>query len=96
MIDQVAEKQALLKRANSEGSLSNEQAFRNSIAKFQDGVREHSPSVIDISTSAEKRFTADLANLEALLTETQDPEIRRICVAVIRSLEFLARTKGNS
>jgi hypothetical protein len=96
MIDEVAAKQAALKRANSEGSLSNEASFRDSIERFQEGVRAQAPMIIDISSSAEKRFALDMANLEALARETQDPQMRRVSEIVHRSLVFLSRTKGDN
>ena len=96
MVDEVAVKQALLKRANSQGSLSNEEAFRRSIEEFQGGIRDHVPLVVDISSSAEKRFALDMLNLEALARETQDPQMARIAEIVARSLRFLSRTKGDN
>lgn len=96
MIDEVAAKQALLKRAAESGSLSNENAFRESIERFQEGVREHVPLIVDISSSAEKRFVLDMVNLEALSKESQDPQMRRIAEITLRSLRFLSRTKGDN
>ena len=96
MVDEVAVKQAQLKLANSSGSLSNEEAFRESIAKFQGNIRDHVPLVVDISSSAEKRFALDMINLEALARETQDPQMARIAEIVARSLRFLSRTKGDN
>jgi hypothetical protein len=96
MIDEVSAKQELLKRAAEGGSLSNEQSFRDKIAKFQGGIADHRPLVLDISSSADKRFVLDMQNLAVLSRETKDPEIARIAEIVIRSLEFLARTKGDN
>jgi hypothetical protein len=96
MIDEVAVKQALLKNANAQGSLSNEEAFRASIEKFQGNVRDHTPLIVDVSSSAEKRFALDMANLEALAQESLDPQMRRIAEITVRSLKFLARTKDNN
>lgn len=95
-IDLVAAKQAALKTANSQGSLSNEEAFRKSIEKFQGNVRDHAPLIVDVSSSAEKRFVLDMANLEALAAETADPQLRRLTEIVVRSLRFLSRTKGDN
>lgn len=94
-IDDVSAKQEQLKRANATGSLNNEQAFRATIERFQEGVREHTPSVIEISTSAERVFEADMTNLADLAKRTRDLEIKRMANILHRSLAFLARTKGN-
>lgn len=96
MIDEVAVKRALLSNANAQGSLNNEDAFRKSIEKFQGNVRDHVPLIVDVSSSAEKRFALDMANLEALAAETKDPQMARIAEIVVRSLRFLGRTKGDN
>jgi hypothetical protein len=94
-VDQVAENRSLLDIANKEGSLNNEEVFRDKLEKFQNRFREHRPSVIDVSTDAEKQFREDLEVINALASLTVDREVRRLCLAVLRSLRFLARTKGD-
>lgn len=91
MIDHVAEKQAMLKRANSEGSLSNEKAFRESLERFQGGIADHRPSVIDVSSSAERQFGMDIALLDYHAENNLDPSLRQICEALARIASFLAR-----
>jgi mannitol-1-phosphate/altronate dehydrogenase len=90
-VDKVAESQTLLDIANREGSLNNENTFRDKLERFQNRFREHRPSVIDISTDAEKQFREDLEVINALGSLTADREVRRLCLAVSRALQFLAR-----
>jgi len=94
-VDRVAENRALLEIAAKEGSLNNEDVFRDKLEKFQNRFREHKPSVIDVSTDAEKQFREDLEVLNALASLTADREVRRLCLATLRALQFLARTKDN-
>lgn len=95
-VDRVAESRALLDIANKEGSLNNEELFRDKLEQFQNRFREHKPSVIDVSTDAERQFREDLEVINALGNLTVDREVRRLCLATLRSLQFLARTKGDS
>lgn len=94
-VDKVAESMAMLDIANREGSLNNEETFRGKLEKFQNRFREHRPSVIDVSTDAERLFREDLEVINALANLTVDREVRRLCLAVLRSLQFLSRTKEN-
>jgi hypothetical protein len=94
-VDRVAESRALLDIAAREGSLNNEEVFRDKLEKFQNRFREYRPSVIDVSTDAEKLFREDLEVINALAALTADREVRRLCLAILRSLQFLARTKEN-
>lgn len=93
MIDRVAEQRERLRQAQAGGSLSNEAAFRKSLEKFQGGISDHSPMVVDVSTDAERQFALDMENIASLERETHSSEVRRLAVAMRRSLEFLARTK---
>lgn len=90
-VDKVAESRAMLDIANREGSLNNEELLRSNIERFQNRFREHKPSVIDVSTDAEKLFREDLEVINALASLTVDREVRRLCLAVLRSLLFLRR-----
>jgi predicted RecB family endonuclease len=90
-VDQVAERQALLDIANREGTLNNEQIFRKKLEAFQNRFREQKPSVVDVSTDAEKQFREDLEVIQALATLTVDREVARLCYAVGRALRYLAR-----
>ena len=90
-VDKVAESQTLLDIANREGSLNHEDVFRTKLEKFQNRFREHRPSVIDISTDAEKQFHEDIEVINALGSLTADREVKRLCLAVSRALQFLAR-----
>lgn len=94
-VDKVAENRSMLDIANKEGSLNNEELFRDKLEKFQNRFREYRPSVIDVSTDAEKLFREDLEVINALAALTADREVRRLCLAMGRCLQFLARTKGN-
>lgn len=89
-VDRVAEQQTMLDIANREGTLNNEQLFRNKLEAFQNRFRESKPSVIDVSTDADKNFRNDLAAIEALAELTVDREISRLCRAFIRCLSYLA------
>lgn len=95
-VDRVAENMALLEIANKEGSLNNEDVFRNKLERFQNRFREHKPSVIDVSTDAEKLFREDLEVINAIASMTADREVRRLSLALLRCIQFLARTKENS
>lgn len=95
MIDEVAVKQELLKRANSQGSLSNEAEFRASIERLQGGIADHRPSVVDISSSAEKRFSLDVKLLFHLAEHSPDPTVSQLCEAMARIAIFLASKKDN-
>lgn len=95
-VDKVAESRSLLDIANREGSLNNEEVFRTKLEKFQNRFREHKPSVIDISTDAERQFREDVEVISALSNLSADREIRRLCIALVRTLQFLARTKEDS
>jgi hypothetical protein len=95
-VDKAAEKLALLDIAYHEGSLNNESKLRAEIEKFQNRFRESRPSVIDVSTDAEKQFREDLEVIQATATLTADREIRRLCLAVLRCIQFIARTKEDS
>ncbi len=94
-VDRVAESRALLDIANKEGSLNNEDLFRKKLEGFQNRFRESRPSVIDVSTDAEKVFHEDLEVINAISTLTVDREVKRLGLAVLRCLQFLARTKEN-
>jgi len=94
-VDKVAENRSLLDIANKEGSLNNEELFRDKLEKFQNRFREYRPSVIDISTDAERLFREDMEVINALATLTADREVKRLCLAISRCLGFLARTKEN-
>lgn len=94
-VDKVAESQTLLDIANREGSLNHEDIFRNKLELFQNRFKEKKPSVIDISTDAERLFREDIEVISALATLTADREVKRLCMAVLRCLLFLARTKEN-
>lgn len=94
-VDKVAESQTLLDIANREGSLNHEDVFRNKLELFQNRFKEKKPSVIDVSTDAERLFREDIEVIAALATLTADREVRRLCMAVLRCLQFLARTKEN-
>lgn len=95
-VDRVAENMALLEIANKEGSLNNEDVFRNKLERFQNRFREHKPSVIDVSTDAEKLFREDLEVINAIASMTADREVKRLSLALLRCITFLARTKENS
>jgi hypothetical protein len=95
-IDKVAVSRERLKQAAEGGSLSNEAKFREEIKRLQGNIRDYTPSVIDISSSEERQFAADLVNLEALFTETTDAELGRLCGILLRSLRFLNRTKEDN
>ncbi len=90
-VDKVAESRALLDIANQEGSLNNEALYRSKLEKFQNRFREHKPSVIDVSTDAERQFREDLEVINALASLTVDREVRRLCLATLRALQFLAK-----
>jgi hypothetical protein len=90
-IDEVSRKQALLDTANREGSINHVDIFRAELEKFQNRYRENKPSIIDVSTDAEKLFREDIEVLSALGSLTADREMRRLCLAVVRALMFLAK-----
>lgn len=90
-VDEVAEKQIRLDIANREGSVNHEDIFRNKLEAFQQRYRENRPSIIDVSTDAEKLFREDLEVINALGKLTTDREVRRLCLAVLRALQFLAK-----
>lgn len=90
-IDEVSRKQSLLDVANREGSINHVDVFRAELEKFQNRYRENKPSIIDVSTDAEKLFREDLEVINALGSLTQDREVRRLCMAVVRALQFLAK-----
>ena len=89
-VDRVAESQALLAIANREGTLNNEQAFRNSLEAFQNRFRESRPSVVDVSTDADKIFRADLESINALSQLSVDREVKRLCAIMVRCLQYLS------
>lgn len=88
-VDKVSEKMALVDIANREGSLNHEQELRQQFEKFQNRFREHKPSVIDVSTDAQKLFREDLEVINALASLTVDREVRRLCLATLRALQYL-------
>jgi hypothetical protein len=92
-VDQVAVKREQLRRAAEGGSLNNELQFRAEIERLQGNIPEYKPSVVDISSSAERQFAADIVNLKALLGETKDPEIARLGKILVRALTFLSNQK---
>lgn len=85
-----SENRALLDIANKEGSFNNEQDFRNKLEAFQNRFRESRPSVVDVSTDAEKIYRADLESLSALSHLSADREIKRLCATVVRCLAYLS------
>jgi hypothetical protein len=85
-----AENRALLDIANKEGSFNNEQDFRNKLEAFQNRFRESRPSVVDVSTDADKIFKADLESISALSHLSADREIKRLCATFVRCLTYLA------
>lgn len=89
MEDKVAVKRSQLATAATGGSLSNEQKFRADIEALQDRIAGYKPSVVDISSSADRQFDADLVNLEALAGETRSAEVRRLASIMLRSLRYL-------
>lgn len=95
-VDQVAVKRAQLKQAAEGGSLSNEAKFRADIERIQGNIPEYKPSVLDISSSEERQFAADMVNLEAMFAETKSLYDQRLAGILLRSLRFLNRTKENN
>jgi hypothetical protein len=93
-VDRVAESRALLDIANKEGSFNNEADFRNKLEAFQNRFRESRPSVVDVSTDADKIFRADLESIHALASLTVDREVSRLCAAVVRCLAYLAHRQN--
>lgn len=93
-VDRVAESQALLDIANREGTLNNEQTFRNKLEAFQNRFRESRPSVVDVSTDAERIFRADLESIHSLASLTVDREVSRLCLAVVRCLQYLSHRQN--
>jgi|HubBroStandDraft_1064217.scaffolds.fasta_scaffold197690_3 hypothetical protein len=93
-VDRVAESRAMLDIANKEGSFNNEQDLRSKIEAFQNRFRESRPSVVDVSTDAEKVFRADLESIHALASLTVDREVSRLCMAVVRCLQYLAHRQN--
>lgn len=93
-VDRAAERLSQIEIANREGTLNNEQAFRNKIEQFQDRFREKRPSVIDVSTDAEKLFHADLESILALAELSVDREIKNLCFKIVRALQYLDRKEG--
>lgn len=89
MEDKVAVKRAQLANAAEGGSLSNEQKFRGDIEALQNRIAGYKPSVVDISSSADKQFAADLVNLEVLVGETRSTEIRRLGGILLRAMRYL-------
>jgi len=92
--DKAAEYQTLLDIANREGSLNNEGVYRAKLEAFQNRFREQRPSVVDISTDAQKQFAEDLEVITALGTLSADREIKRLCGAIARCFEYLGRQVG--
>lgn len=90
----VAENRALLDIANKEGSFNNEKDFRNKLEAFQNRFRESKPSVVDVSSDASKLFRADLESIHALASLTVDREVSRLCMAVLRCLQYLAHRQN--
>jgi hypothetical protein len=93
-VDKVAENQSLLDIANREGTLNNEQIFRNKLEQFQNRFRESRPSVVDVSTDAERIFRSDMESIHALASLTVDREVSRLCMAVLRCLQYLAHRQN--
>jgi hypothetical protein len=90
-VDKVAYQQTLLDQANKKGTLNNEANFRNELEKFQSRFKEQKPSVIDISTDAQRQFREDMEVISALGALTMDREVRRLCMALTRVLSYLER-----
>lgn len=90
----MAENRALLDIANKEGTLNNEKDFRNKLEAFQNRFRESRPSVVDVSTDAEKIFKADLESISALSHLSADREIKRLCATMVRCLTYLAHRQN--
>lgn len=93
-VDRVAESRAMLDIANKEGTLNNEQDFRNKLEAFQNRFRESRPSVVDVSTDAERIFRSDLESIHALANLTVDREVSRLCMIVLRCLSYLAHKQN--
>lgn len=96
LADHIAVKRVQLKQAAEGGSLSNEKKFREDIERIQGNIPAYKPSVIDISSSEERQFAADMVNLEALFGEARSPEVQRLSGIMLRSFRFLNRTKENN
>ena len=90
-IDDVSRKRALLEIASREGSINAVDTFRAELEKFQNRYRENKPSIIDVSTDAEKLFREDIEVISALGSLTADREVKRLCMALVRALMFLAK-----
>jgi hypothetical protein len=88
-IDEVAVKKEKLRLAAEGGSLSNEQKFRKDLEEFQHRGLDRRPSVIDISSSAERAFQADVVKLKYIEKETTNHEIRQLTQIIIRALNYL-------
>lgn len=84
----------MLDIANKEGTLNNEQDFRNKLEAFQNRFRESRPSVVDVSTDAEKIFRSDIESIHALASLTVDREVSRLCLAMVRCLQYLAHRQN--
>jgi hypothetical protein len=80
--------------ANREGTLNNEQLFRDKLEAFQNRFRESRPSVVDVSSDASKLFRADLESIHALAALTVDREVSRLCMAMVRCLQYLAHRQN--
>jgi len=87
----VAVKREKLKRAIEGGSLSNESKLRQDIEEFQKRGRDFSPSVIDISSPAEKGFREDVNKLRFMERETTNSEVRQLSQILIRALGYLGQ-----
>lgn len=88
-VDKVSERRALLEIAHTDGSLNNEQKFRNELERFQNRFQENRPSVIDVSSDADKLFRADIEAILALAELSMDREIKSLCFKIARALQYL-------
>lgn len=90
-IDEVAVKREKLRQAAEGGSLSNESKLRRDIEEFQHRGQDFKPSIIDISSPAEKAFQLDLNKLRFLEKETTNVEVRQLTQIMARALSYLSR-----
>ncbi len=91
MIDEIAVKREKLRLAADGGSLSNEAKLRKDIEEFQHRGRDFSPSIVDISSPAEKGFREDINKLRFLEKETTSSEVRQLSQILIRALPYLGQ-----
>jgi hypothetical protein len=85
----IAVKHEKLRRAAEGGSLSNEQKFRRDLEEFQKRGKDFSPSVIDVSSPAERGFREDVNKLRFMERETTNSEVRQLAQILIRALDYL-------